>query len=200
MSQATINVVANVLGQSTPVQVSRSRDGAGQWTPSVPAGNAGSLTTRTDNDTGIITLSAGHGLQNGDKVDVFWSGGRRYNMTAGVNVNAVTVDLGSGDNLPAQNAAVVVCRHQVVNAVFDPDDVAVLLVTASRRSSIVFVDSGNQTLLALDLDAGECCLWWINSGITRPMAGNPVAAIWVANGDPAAASDVTVAVVYDATP
>jgi hypothetical protein len=200
MSQATISVVANILGQTTPVQITRSQDGNGQWTPTVPAGNAGTLSTRTDNDTGVATLSTGHGIQNGDKVDVFWSGGRRYGMTASVNVNAVTVDLGAGDNLPAQDTAVVVCKRQVVNAGFDPDDVTVLMVTANRRVSIVFVDAGGATLLALDLGAGECCLWWTNSGIARPMSGNPVATIWAANGDAIAAADITIAVVYDATP
>jgi hypothetical protein len=200
MSQASINVVANILGQTVPIQITRSQDGNAAWTPSVAVGNAGTLSTRTDNDTGVVTLSAGHGILTNDKVDVFWSGGRRYGMTATVNVNAVTVDLGSGDNLPALNTAVVVCKRQVVNAAFDPDDMAVLLVTANRRVSIVFVDAGGATLLALDLGAGECCLWWTNSGIARPMSGNPVAAIWASNGDATAAADITIAVVYDATP
>jgi hypothetical protein len=200
MSQASINVVASILGQTVPIQITRSQDGTGQWTPTVAAGKDGTLTTRTDNDTGVVTLGAGHGLVNGDKVDVFWTGGRRYGMTATVSGNAVTVDLGGGDNLPAASTAVIVCKRQVVNAGFDPDDVTVLLITATRRVSIVFVDAGGATLLALDLGAGECCLWWTNSGIARPMVGNPVAAIWVGNGDSATAADVTIAVVYDATP
>lgn len=200
MSQASINVVASILGQTVPIQITRSQDGTGQWTPSIAAGNAGTLSGRTDNDTGVATLATGHGIQSGDKVDVFWTGGRRYGMTASVNVNAVIVDLGTGDNLPALNAAVVVCKRQVVNAAFDPDDVTVLLVTATRRASIVFVDSTGATLLALDLGIGECCLWWANSGIARPMAGNPVAAVWVGNGDGDYSCDVTISVLYDSTP
>lgn len=200
MSQASINVVANVLGQTTAVQISRSQDGAGQWTPQVAAGHAGSLTTRTGNTDGVATLSPGHGIQSADKVDVFWTGGRRYNCTATVSGNAVTIASGGGDNLPAQDTAVVVCKHQVVNAAFTPGDVLVLLVTTDRRASIVFADAGGAVLLALDLGAGECCLWWSNSGITRPMTGNPVAAIWVGNGDSAAAANITVSAIYDSTP
>ena len=82
MSQAVISVGAYVLGSQVSVNLSRSADGAGQWSPSVSAGKAGSLTTRTDNDTGVATLAGGHGIVTSDKVDVFWAGGRRYGMTA----------------------------------------------------------------------------------------------------------------------
>ena len=200
MSQAVISVGAYVLGSQVSVSLSRSNDGAGQWSPSVAAGKAGSLTTRTDNDTGVATLSTGHGIVTSDKVDVFWDGGRRYGMTATVATNAVTIDGGAGDNLPAQATAVVLCKRVEVNAAFDPDDMLALLVTANKRASVVFVDSVDAVLFALDLAAGECCLWWSDSGITRPFTGNAVAKILVGNGDSAAALALTVAVLYDATP
>jgi len=200
MSQASINVVANVLGQTVPVQISRAQDGAGQWSPTVAAGKASTSWTKTDNDTGTAALATGHGIVTSDKVDVFWSGGRRYGMTAAVSGDNVTVDLGAGDSLPASGTAVVVVKRQVVNAAFDPDDMTVLLVTTTRRASVVFVDAGGAVLLALDLAAGECCLWWVNSGLARPMAGNPVSAIHVGNGDSANTCDVTISVLYDSTP
>jgi hypothetical protein len=200
MNTATVNVVANVAGQTVPVQLARSNDGCGLWTPAPAAGKAGSLTTRTDNDTGVATLGEGHGIITGDKVDVFWAGGRRYHMSATVSGNAVTVDGGGGGNLPAQDTALVVCKTLVVNAAFDPDDMIVLLASTVRRASIVFVDSGGAALLALDLAAGGCCLWWTDSGISRPMTGNAVAAVWIGNGDATAAGDLFIATVYDATP
>ena len=200
MSQATISVGAYILGSNVSVSLSRADDGAGQWNPTVAAGKTGELTTRTDNDTGVATLSTGHGITTGQKVDVFWNGGRRYNMTATVATNAVTVDGGGGDNLPVQGTAVVLCVHTVVNAAFDPDDLTALLITASKRASVVLVDAGDNILFAVDLAAGECSLWWSNSGITCPMSGNDVAHIWVGNGDSAAALAASVSVLYDATP
>jgi hypothetical protein len=200
MSQANINVVASVLGQTVPIEITRSQDGNGAWTPNVPAGNAGTLTTRTDNSTGVATLGDGHGLQTGDVVDVFWTGGRHYGMTANVSGDAISLSAGAGDNLPAVSTAVVVCKRQVVHAGFDPNQLTVLLVTATRRVSVVFVDASGATLLALDMAAGDCCLWWSNSGIALPMTGNPVAAVWVSNGDSTADVDITIAAVYDATP
>ncbi len=200
MSAVTITVNASMFGEGVTAKVTRDEDGGGQWQPSVAAGKAGSLTTRTDNDTGVATLGAGHGLLTADKVDVFWTGGRRYNMSATVAGNEVTVDGGAGDNLPAEDTAVVLCKQVVVNAAFDPDDTVALLITATRRTSIVLVDAADAALLALDLAAGECCLWWEGSGLTCPIAGNPVAALWCGNGDSVNESAVNVSVIYDATP
>lgn len=200
MSNATIGVVVNAAGTTSAVSLTRTGDGVGVWTPQVAAGKAGSLTTRTDNDTGVATLSTGHGITTGQKVTVFWEGGRRYNMDATVAVNAVTVDGGAGDNLPAQDTAVVLCVETEVNAAFDPDDLEFLSATGTRRCSIVFVDSTDAVLFAVDLDAAELCAWWSGSGITRPMTGNAVAKILAANGDSSYAADFTIAAVYDATP
>ncbi len=200
MANATINVVASVAGQTVPVQLSRSEDGTGLWTPSVTAGQTPTGWTKTDDTDGVAAMAGGHGLETGDRIDVFWNGGRHYNMTATVAGNNVTLAGGGGDALPASATAVVVAKHEVVDAAFDPDNMTVLLISTDRRASVVFVDAGNNVLLALDLPAGGCCLWWTNSGISRPMSGNPVAEIWVANGETAAAANVTVAVLYDSTP
>ena len=35
----------------------------------------GRSTTRTDNDTGIVTVASGHGIMDTDTVDVYWDGG-----------------------------------------------------------------------------------------------------------------------------
>lgn len=199
MSQATISVGAYVLGTQVSVAFSRTDDGAGQWSQSPAAAAPGDLTTRTDDNTGVVTLDAGHSIVTG-KVDVFWDGGRRYNVDATVVVNACSIDGGAGDVLPADETPVSVCQQVIVNAAFDPDDVSVLLVTATKRASIVLVDSGGAALLALDLEAGECCLWWEDSGLTRPFTGNAVAAIWITNGDDDEANTITVSVLYDATP
>lgn len=67
----------------------------------------GTLSTRTDGDTGVCTLSSGHLITVSDTVSVWWSGGDRKGMTVtAVNGSLVTVDAGTGDNLPATSSAV----------------------------------------------------------------------------------------------
>jgi len=72
----------------------------------------GTLTTRTDDDTGQLTLDANHGLEEGDTINLSWldepvSTGERTSMTVtSVDGAAVDVDGGAGDALPAQDTAV----------------------------------------------------------------------------------------------
>lgn len=67
----------------------------------------GTLTTRTDNDTGTLTMEASHGITTSAVVDVYWSGGARYGMTVGtVSGTSVPIDGGSGDNLPIATTAI----------------------------------------------------------------------------------------------
>lgn len=198
-SQAVISVGAYVLGSQVSVAFSRDDDGAGQWSQAPAVAGTGQLTTRTNTTIGVLTMVALHGLVTG-KIDVFWAAGRRYNVDAVVTVDSIAISGGLGDNLPGNLTAITADQQIVLNAAFDPDDVSVMLITATKRASIVLADAGGNTMLALDLAASECCLWWENSGINRPFIGAAIAEIWVTNGDAAEANAISVSVLYDATP
>lgn len=148
----------------------------------LPAGKAGILSTRTDNDTGVATLSAGHGLQTGDKVDVYWDGGMRYGMTATVAGNDVTIDQGAGTNLPTQGTVLVVTRQVSLDVTFDGDNLVLIAASAAQRSHLTFVDAGGATLAAVEIGAGEAWAWLSGTGATNPLSGNAVASIKASNG------------------
>ncbi len=66
---------------------------------------ASELTTRTDADTGILTVATGHGVTTNDTLDVFWSAGRIHGMTVtGTTSTTISIDGGSGDDLPVVNS------------------------------------------------------------------------------------------------
>lgn len=78
----------------------------------------GQLTTRTDNDTGVVTLYGGNNsISEADSVNVNWvvtgTAGKRREMTVTAISMAVqgyitiSLDGGSGDNLPAANSDLV---------------------------------------------------------------------------------------------
>lgn len=72
----------------------------------------GTLTTRTDNDTGVITLGSDHQVVVGDVVNVSWNGGSRTGMAVtNVTNGAVTVDTGTGTVLPTQGDTTMVIEH-----------------------------------------------------------------------------------------
>lgn len=80
-----------------------------------PYSVAGTLTTRTDDDTGVLTMEDGHGIVTGNVVDVYWEDGSRTGMDVGtVSTNTVQIDGGEGDNLPADETPVNVVNQNAV--------------------------------------------------------------------------------------
>lgn len=115
-----------------PIQSADIIDGYFGWNIKFPmqffdperGGDTGELTTRTDNDTGVITIpnvgTTAHGITTANTVDLVWVGGTRQNMTVtGVAGTAVSVDGGTGTNLPAASTTIYVIDnayrgHQLV--------------------------------------------------------------------------------------
>lgn len=108
------------IGSTTLSQNIRlTGDGNPQFSFSIPAASTGTLTTRTDNDTGVVTAASGHGIVTSDTVGVFWTDGNgnlayRVGMTATVSGDLITVDGGDSvsgsSNLPALNSSVTISK------------------------------------------------------------------------------------------
>jgi len=89
--------------------------GGGPIVFTYPAGTAGTISTRTDDDTAVVTLATGHGLQVNDAVTVAWSAGlgiRPRMLVTAVSGDDVTVDGGLQDILPAQGTAVTMIKPE----------------------------------------------------------------------------------------
>ncbi len=74
------------------------------WWPN--DGAAGTLSTRTSDTAGVLTMSPGHGWTTGLQVAIVWDGGERDNATISVSGNAVTFSGGAGAVLPAQGTVI----------------------------------------------------------------------------------------------
>lgn len=168
----------SIDGFSYKNDVTIETDGRVSMAPSVPSlvPKAGTITTRSDNDTGVATLSGGHGLTTGDKVDVYWNGGSRRNMACTVSVNAVTIDGGSGDNLPVLSTAVQLVIPQQENFALVGDDMQGLVLYSPVRGCITLLDGSGGVLYSVELDANETIPWITGDG-TNPVAGDTVAKI-----------------------
>lgn len=145
----------------------------------------GTLSTRTDDDTGVATLSTGHGIQEADVVDVYWSGGVRYGMTASVSSDDITVDGGAGDNLPVQSTAITVVTQTNMEINFDGDDARVFGLVydnpsdTSANAHIDLQDTGGNTIKEADLvhitaNGGLTNVWVIANGDTNVITGNRI--------------------------
>ncbi len=154
--------------------------------PSVAAAKTGALTTRTDNDTGELTMDSGHGITTGVKLDVFWNGGSRRNMTVGtVATNAVPIDGGSGDNLPADETAVTAMVATQVQVDLDGDDLEALASFCPVSGWVVYRDNTDAVLLAHQIlpNLGGAKVWVSGDGVTNPLAGVVVENILFSHGD-----------------
>jgi len=200
----TINVTSStqVVGGKTneSSQQAITVDDTVELTNTLPAANAGDLTTRTDADTGVVTAdSSEHGITGSDTVNVFWADGVRYGMdVSDVTDDAITVDGGSGDDLPVQDTAVFIAAQVSIAAGWDGDDMSVIDVLADARAHVDMQDSSGTSLKAVELSADVSWRWITGTG-TTPITGNPVAAI-VASAGTAAATELNTIVGYDNTP
>lgn len=115
MAAVQLNVSLSVNGVNTARQDNFDTDSELTVGPkTLAAAIAGTLTTRTDANTGVVTLPAGHGITTSDLVCVGWedaNGNLTCHMLMDVTAagaTTITVDGGTGTDLPALNSAVKV--------------------------------------------------------------------------------------------
>lgn len=185
----TFGVVRTVTGENF----------VGSQPPSgIPAANAGTLTTRTDNDTGTVTLSGGHTVVNG-RVDAYWADGSRIGMTATVTVNSVVIDGGAGDNLPAQDAAIRLTNPTEGNIDFTAAAAVGAIVYSQLGGSdypatVVFAESDDSTVATYELTATVPNQEW--SQAATPF-GADVAKVFFSQGNTDAVRVVGAVILYD---
>jgi hypothetical protein len=160
------------------------------------AAKVGQLTTRTDDNTGTLTMASGHGFTDGQRLDVYWSGGVRRGMTIGtVATNSVPVDLGAGDVLPTNLTAVTAQVPSEEAFAVEGDDLDFIAARSNRRAVVTFTDGSNAELFAVVGELGGAnggAYQWrdpvkppipSDGGVTNPLAGDTVAKVFVSNGD-----------------
>lgn len=144
---------------------------------SVPAGKAGTLTTRTDNDTGTVTMSSGsHGVLTGDKVDIYWTDAgvkkQRRGMTVGtVSGTSVPIDGGTGDdNLPTTSTALVVSVIVEKELAFNETSVVGFGMGTNKQGTIAIMDGSTEDFnVHFQNSAGGMYTWEEENGIDYPI-------------------------------
>lgn len=173
-------------GQTYTSEVDVTAELAAKFDKSLGAAKTGTLTTRTDNDTGTLTMDTGHGITTGARLDVYWAGGCRYGMTVGTVVaNSVPIDGGAGDNLSLAATAITAMVPAEEAVGVTGDNVAAIGVKTNTggRAIVVIADGSSATLAASVVTAGSDYIWTDQDGTTNPLAGDTVAKVFVSHGD-----------------
>ena len=194
------NQTLSLPGVSISTTIDRSASGGvPPQDVAVPAAKAGTLSTRTDNTDGELTMTdTDHGIETGDKITIFWDGGIAYQATVGtVDGKTVPFTGAKGNNLPDAATAVTAGVITVLDVDFDGDKLKMFAAMSNRRGHVVFEDSGNTVLSAAELVANEPYLYIDGVIATNPLEGNPVDEVHVANGDATAPATFKMGGVYD---
>lgn len=171
MPTSTLTVSGDIGGAAMNSSFSRTATGQISHDVAINPAKTGTLTTRTDNTSGVATLEAGHGIVISNVVDLYWTGGRRYNVNVtAVATNDVTFSGGTGDNLPVQSTALTMTKQQTIDTDFVGNLLVAIGALCAARAHLSFYESATLRL-SVDLTGNE--LWfWVNGGT----AANPLAA------------------------
>lgn len=154
----------------------------------IPAAKEGSLTTRTSDTVGTLTMNAGHGITTGARLDIYWTTaagvkGHRRGVTVGtVAGNEVPFSLGAGDNLPVDETDVI-AMVPVENAFeVTGDEIMAIAAGGNARCIIVFAESDETEHYAIIIepDTGGGDGWADGSG-TNPIASDSVDKVYMSH-------------------
>lgn len=179
--QTTIKVGAGPSYQQN-LSVSANNQSASEPVGGIPAAKTGTLTTRTDNTTGTLTMQSGHGFNTGDKIALFWAGGSQRDVTVGtVSGNSVPISGGTGDNLPAASTAITACGATVDAVAFTGDNAAALVVYGTLpptdgNAYVEFTASNDAVIAAFKISGTNPTASWDGTG-TNPFAGGTIAKV-----------------------
>jgi len=197
-SRLTLN--GDIGGISVNSTLTRTADGQIGHDVTLNPAKTGTLSARTSDTEGTLTLESAHGLVDGDIIDVYWGGGRRYDVVVGtVAGDDVPISGGSGDALPAQGTAVTANKQQVIDTDFDGDLLEAIGALCTARAHLGFYDTG--ALLALSLDLGASELWhWLNGGTAaNPLAGKSIDYVVATQAESTAEANLKLGILYDST-
>lgn len=183
MPEARVTSSGYIGNMSVASTIYRAASGGITQELTLPAAKSGTLSARTNDSEGTLTLEAGHGIETGDVIDVYWDGGMRRNVDVGtVAGNDVPISGGAGDVLPAQDTALTAFRQQEIDTDFDGDLLEVLAALLGKRGRVAFHSAGGEQL-SIDLVASEMWSWFSNRGVANPLAGVAVTHVIVTQAE-----------------
>jgi hypothetical protein len=210
MPSVQLGISLNAGSVSIQETITRTPDAAFGYEVTLPVAKTGTLSTRTDDETGTLTMSASHGITTGAIIDIYWSGGARYGVLVGtVSVNSVPIgadDAGTGDVLPAADTAITAAVQVQSNVYIDGDNLSMIgveLNTTEGTSGVGhcdFQETDNTSIVNLELVGNTPKVYDIAGGATNPFTGDPIFELKASNGSSSTAATLKVCGGYDSTP
>jgi hypothetical protein len=208
---ATITHTQSISGGGVSIQplaITRTNSGAIGLQETLVVAKTGTLTTRTDDTDGELTMAASHGITTAAVIDLYWSTGVRYGVVVGtVATNAVPISGGAGDNLPTASTAITAVVQMSINLAIDGDatDILAMIVETADTSlrtaaHVEFRDSANDQIAEIDLVTNVPQVWDIAGGSANPFTGDPITNLKASQANSETAATLKIIGVQDASP
>lgn len=157
----------------------RAADGICARQVALPAGSAGTLSSRSGSASGVATVPSDHGVIGGDFLDVYWAGGGGFGYEVS-HVTSTTITFSgvpSPDSgpLPAQDSEIVVAKQVRLNLPPLGDNLVALALLAEASSRAAWFDASDTWIVALELLAGVAKLYDVAGGVANPFDGEQIA-------------------------
>jgi hypothetical protein len=185
----TNNKTLSIDGKPFSQQVSLTANLALRREDVLAAAKVGTLTIRTNNTDGSLTMSAGHGITTGVSLDIYWNvggvpGSRRGAVVGTVAGNVVPFTGGAGDNLPIATSPITAMIPISFAMPFNGDNVVVIAGTCDAPCTIVFatVDNVERYAIVTKL-ANQVLDWYQNNGTVNPLLTRAITQVFVTHGD-----------------
>lgn len=190
----------SILGQSYSATTTVSSAYADTWSVTLAAAKIGQLTTRVSGTAGTLTMAGGHGITDGQRLDIYWTGGVAYGATVGtVSTNSVPFTLAQGDALPTNNTAITAQVPTLYSGITTAGSAVVsIAVKMPQGGETVFATSGAVAILAVGLSTTTTTYVWSSSDSgTNPVTGSTIARVYLSQGNSGATTTVSGTVQYN---
>jgi hypothetical protein len=129
-------------------------------------------------------MASGHGITDGQRLDIYWTGGQCYGATVGtVATNSVPFTGASGTVLPIATTAITAQVPTLAPLVVTGDDVVGIGVSMPTGGIAVFATSVPANVYAASLTATATSYVYTDAdGGTNPLAGASVARVYLSHG------------------
>ena len=190
MSTATFQGSITVGALRITANLSKTGVGDECHEPAMPAGVAGTLSTRTSDVAGVVTVGTGlgAGFTTGDIVAVFFDDSNGvpsvvYGKYATVAGDAISIaddivaeyvgESPSGVVLPVEDTVVVICKKTVSNVSADKDDVTFIAVGCDQPAIGIFGGAAEICNFHIPVAASPPAPWDLSGGAANPLTSDP---------------------------
>lgn len=200
-NNATITKTLALAGMPFNMTTTVAAEAALVQEVSVPRGFEGTLTTRTDANTGVITIDdSAHNFVQGNRVDLYWANGSRRGMSVtNVTGSAVTIDGGAGTDLPNTSTEVTLIRPVALDFVIKyGDNIVAAMLHSAQQGMVTFVDENGAEVFNKKLGAARGWEWESGCGDENPFDGTDIAVVYLSHANVAiTAATMKVGVAYN---